>query len=65
MPREMAIAGVLIPGLLIWFLLSLLLLLLIDRVIGRFGLYRYVWHPPLFRLALIVCIFGSIALLLY
>ena len=65
MPREIAIAGVLIPGLLIWFLLSLLLLLLIDRVIGRFGLYRYVWHPSLFRLALIVCIFGSIALLLY
>jgi protein AaeX len=65
MPREIAVAGVLIPGLLVWFLLSLLLLLLIDRVIGRFGLYRYVWHPSLFRLALIVCIFGSIALLLY
>lgn len=65
MPREMAIDGVLIPGLLVWFLISLLLLFLIDMVIGRFGLYRYVWHPALFRLGLIACIFGSIALLLY
>jgi protein AaeX len=65
MPREVAIGDVFIPGLLVWFLLSLLLLLLIDMVIGRFGLYRFVWHPSLFRLALIVCIFGSIALLFY
>jgi hypothetical protein len=65
MPREIAIGDALVPGLLVWFVASLLLLLLIDMVIGRFGLYRYVWHPALFRLALIVCIFGSIALLLY
>jgi protein AaeX len=65
MPREIAIGDVFIPGLLVWFLIALVLLLLIDRVIGRFGLYRYVWHPSLFRLALIVCIFGGMALLLY
>jgi protein AaeX len=65
MPREIAIGDVFIPGLLVWFLIALVLLLLIDRVIGRFGLYRYVWHPSLFRLALIVCIFGAMALLLY
>lgn len=65
MPREIAIAGVLVPGLLVWFVLSLGLLWMIDWVVGRFGLYRFVWHPSLFRLALLVCIFGSGALLLY
>lgn len=65
MPREIAIGDALMPGLLIWFLMSLVLLLLFDWIVGRFGLYRYVWHPALFRLALLVCIFGSVALLLY
>lgn len=65
MPREIAIAGVLIPGLLVWFILSLALLLVFDWIVGRYGLYRLVWHPPLFRLAFFVCVFGSIALLLY
>jgi protein AaeX len=65
MPREIAFGDALIPGLLVWFVLSLALLLLIDMAIGRFGLYRFVWHPSLFRIALLVCIFGSIALLLY
>lgn len=65
MPREIAIGDALVPGLLVWFVISMGLLLLIDWVIGRFGLYRFVWHPALFRLALLVCIFGSAALLLY
>lgn len=65
MPREIAFGDALIPGLLVWFVISLGLLLLIDVVIGRFGLYRFVWHPSLFRIALFVCIFGSFALLLY
>ncbi len=65
MPREIAIGDALMPGLLICFLMSLVLLLLFDWIVGRFGLYRYVWHPALFRLALLVCIFGSVALLLY
>jgi protein AaeX len=65
MPREIALGGALAPGLLVWFVISMGLLLLIDVVIGRFGMYRFVWHPALFRLALLVCIFGSVALLLY
>lgn len=65
MPREISIGGVFMPGLLIWFVISFGLLLLIDLIIGRFGLYRFVWHPSLFRLALFVCLFGSVALLFY
>jgi protein AaeX len=65
MPREIAVEGILIPGLLVWFVLSLLLLVLFDWTVGRYGLYRFVWHPALFRLAFFVCVFGSVALLLY
>ncbi|MEW9622855.1 DUF1656 domain-containing protein [Rhodanobacter geophilus] len=64
MPREIAICGVLVPGLLPIFLGCLLLMVLVDVLIGRYGLYRYVWHPPLFRLALFACLFGLTGLLL-
>ena len=65
MPREIAIYGVLVPGLLPVFLGCLLLMVLVDVLIGRYGLYRYVWHPPLFRLALFACLFGLAGLLLH
>ncbi len=65
MPREIALGDALVPGLLLILVLSLIPLWLIDRVSGRLGLYRHVWHPPLFRLAFFVCVFGSIALLLF
>jgi hypothetical protein len=65
MPRELALGGALVPSLLLVLVLSLIPLWLIDRVSGRLGLYNYVWDPPLFRLAFYVCVFGSIALLLF
>ena len=65
MPREIALGDALVPGLLVLFVLSLGLLWLLDWLAGRFGLYRLVWHPPVFRLTLFVCVFGSVALLLF
>lgn len=65
MPHEISIYGVLVPGLLPIFLGCLLLMVLVDVLIGRYGLYRYVWHPPLFRLALFACLFGLAGLLLF
>lgn len=64
MPREIALGDALVPGLLILFVVALLVLWLFDSLAGRFGLYRLVWHPPLFRLAVFVCVFGALALLL-
>ncbi|HET8899910.1 MAG TPA: DUF1656 domain-containing protein [Rhodanobacteraceae bacterium] len=64
MPPEVSIAGVLVPALLLVFLGCLLLMWLLDTVIGRLGLYRYAWHPPLVRLALFFCLFGAAGLLL-
>ncbi|EKF73434.1 hypothetical protein A11A3_13815 [Alcanivorax hongdengensis A-11-3] len=63
MPREIAVLDALMPSLLLVFLLSLLLQWGLDWLVGRYGLYRYVWHPPLFRLALFVCCFGGLGLL--
>ena len=65
MPRELAIGDALVPGLFVLFVASLLLLWLLDWLAGRFGLYRLVWHPPLFRLSLFVCVFGVLALFLF
>lgn len=62
MPYEIDIADVLVPGLLPLFVGCLLLLWLFDTVFGRLGLYRHVWHPPLFRVALFVCLFGTAGL---
>ena len=64
MPHEISFHGVLLPGLLLVFLGCLLLMVLLDLVVGRLGLYRLVWHPSLFRFALFVCLFGAAGLLL-
>ena len=64
MPHEIDIYGVLVPGLMPVFLLCLLLMVLLDMLVGRLGLYRHVWHPSLFRLALFVCLFGVAGLFL-
>jgi hypothetical protein len=65
MPREIAIFGILMPSLLLVFLLSLAIHFGVDWLCGRFGVYRHVWHKSLFRLCLLICIFGALALVLY
>ena len=65
MPREIALGDALVPGVLLLFLAALGLLWLLDWLAGRYGLYRFVWHPPLFRLAAFVCVFGACALFLF
>jgi hypothetical protein len=65
MPREIALGDALAPGLLLLFLAMLAFLWLLDWAAGRFGLYRYVWHPSLFRLAVFVAVFGGLGLLLF
>lgn len=65
MPREVDLAGATVPGLLLVYLACLLAHWVIDTLAGRYGLYRHVWHPPLFRVALFACLFSAIGLLLY
>ncbi len=65
MPREIALADALVPSILLVYLGCLLALWVIDTIVGRYGLYRYVWHPSLFRVAVFFCLFGAVGLLLY
>ncbi len=63
MPREFTLLDALVPTLLLAFLISIALQAVLDKIFGRLGLYRYVWHPPLFRVSFFVCIFGILGLL--
>lgn len=63
MPREIALLDALVPCIFLVFLLSVVLEVALDKGLGRCGVYRYVWHPPLFRLSCFVCIFGICGLL--
>ncbi|HET6555425.1 MAG TPA: DUF1656 domain-containing protein [Dyella sp.] len=65
MPREIALADALVPSILLVYLGCLLVLWLIDTIVGRYGLYRFVWHPSLFRVAVFFVLFGAVGLLLY
>ncbi|MGN2246615.1 DUF1656 domain-containing protein [Frateuria sp. GZRR35] len=64
MPPEIELFGVMMPSLLPVFLLSFVVMVVLDLAIGRAGLYRRLWHPSLFRFALFVCLFGAAGLLL-
>jgi uncharacterized protein DUF1656 len=65
MPREIALFDALIPTLLFIFIGCLFLQMAIDWIFTRLGLFRYVWHPNLFRIALFFCIFCAAGLLLH
>jgi hypothetical protein len=63
MLREIGLFGAGVPSLLFYFFAAILLFLVIDRLASPLGLYRLVWHPPLVRLALFVCLFSGLVLL--
>lgn len=56
MLREINLFGALAPALLIYFLAAIPIFLVLDRPLSRLGFYRLLWHPPLARLALFVCL---------
>jgi hypothetical protein len=42
---------------------ALVLCAVLRRVLAYFGVYRFVWHRPLFDLALLVIVLGGVAAL--
>ena len=65
MPREIALLDALVPTLLFAFLAAAGGALVLDWLFARYGLYRYLWYPALFRLALFACLFAACGLLIY
>ncbi|RYE77876.1 MAG: DUF1656 domain-containing protein [Hyphomicrobiales bacterium] len=55
------IFGVFVPRILILALIAYVLNLVLRRVLARLGVYRLVWHPGLFDLALFVLVLGGMA----
>lgn len=60
MTGEFDILGVFVPSLLVWLVLALLLGSLVRQGMNRAGLYRHVWHPPLFDAAIFLLLLGGI-----
>lgn len=65
MPREIVFLDTYVPALLLMFLLGAMVMWALDPVIQWTGLYRYVWHPTLFRASLLVCLCGGLGLTVY
>jgi hypothetical protein len=57
---EFSIFGVFVAPLLVWILLALPLAAVLRRLLEWLGVYRLVWHRPLFDLALLVLVVGGI-----
>jgi hypothetical protein len=57
---EIDLYGVFVSPLLIWVVIALPLTALLRRLLARVGLYRFVWHRPLFDLALLVVMVGAV-----
>jgi protein AaeX len=63
MPHEIALFDALVPCLFPAFLVSVVLQVALDWILGWCGVYQHIWHPPLFRLSCFICIFGLSGLL--
>jgi hypothetical protein len=61
---EIDIFGVLLPPLLVWVLMAVMLSAAVRWVLAKVGLYRFVWHRPLFDLALLVILTGAVTLVM-
>lgn len=60
---EINIYGVFFPPLLILIGVALVVSVFVRRLFSAAGLYRYVWHKPLFDFCLLVILTGLINLL--
>jgi hypothetical protein len=60
-PLEIAIDGILAPGLIVSALLALVALLVLRRLLSWIGFYGLIWHPALFNAALFILLIGGIA----
>jgi hypothetical protein len=60
---EVDLYGVLVPPLLVWLGGGLLVSAVLRFGLNRAGFYRFVWHRPLFDLAILVIATGAVAML--
>jgi len=57
---EIPLFGGLAPSILVYFAFSIGLFIAVDRLISELGLWSLVWHPPLARFGLFLCVFSAL-----
>lgn len=57
---ELNVYGVLVPSLMVWTAIAVAVTAVLRAGLRWVGLYRLVWHPALFDLALFVVILGGV-----
>lgn len=60
MIHEIDLYGMLVSPILLWMNIAFVVTGVLCHLIGRLGLYRFIWHKPLFDLALLVIVAGGI-----
>ncbi|BAU89976.1 hypothetical protein MPPM_1371 [Methylorubrum populi] len=60
MTGEFDLYGVFVPSLAAWMLVAFAISVPLRRILAGLGLYRLVWHRPLFDLALYVVLLGAV-----
>jgi protein AaeX len=60
MLREIGLFGALAPSLLLYFIASVVLFVVVDRVLRWLAFYRLTWHPALARFGLFLCLFAAL-----
>jgi hypothetical protein len=60
MTGEIDLHGVFLPPLTLWMVLALGITALLRTLLVRLGAYRFVWHQPLFTLAIYVLVLGAV-----
>ena len=57
---EIQLLDIYAPAPLVWALVAGILMLVLKAVLRRSGLYRWIWYPGLFDLALYCCLWTGI-----
>ena len=60
MMGELDVYGVFVPSLFAWMIAAYVLSLPVRRVLSWCGIYRWIWHRPLFDLALYIVLLGGV-----
>ncbi|BCF93492.1 MULTISPECIES: DUF1656 domain-containing protein [Paraburkholderia] len=63
MPAEIEFCSFLVPYLLPVLIACVVVFVMLDLLFARLGVYRYAWHPGLFRVALFAAMFSGVSLL--
>jgi hypothetical protein len=62
MQSQFDLLGAFVPTIAAWLVLSLVIFVPLDALLTWRGFYRLLWHAPLARFALFVCLFCAGAL---